>query len=191
MCRDVFTIWLGRSREMWRLRGSRGTPFSHSSGHTAWQEQTHLDRLEFLPDHGSIFIKAKFVYQPCLRSHHLLKAFEKPAWNELHPHSSCWNSLTLPITRGGPQEITVWPSQWVHPLLNQQWVWACQLHASNPLPKWELALLKAQPWVWDAGPEVSSKGNYSVTHRMTSTVTSPAKTSHPNPTPNILPLIKG
>lgn len=107
MCRDVFTIWLGRSREMWRLRGSRGTPFSRSGGHAAWQEQTHLDRLEFRPDHGSIFIKAKFVYQPCLRSHHLLKAFEKPAWNELHPHSSCWNSLTLTITRGGPREITV------------------------------------------------------------------------------------
>lgn len=95
MCRDVFTIWLGRSREMWRLGGSRrGTPSSHSSGRAAWQERTHSDRLEFLPDHQSIFIKAKFVYQPRSWSQHLLKAFEKPVWNELHPHS-CWNSLAL------------------------------------------------------------------------------------------------
>lgn len=137
MCRDVFTIWLGRSREMWGLRGSRGTPFSRSGGHAAWQEQTHLDRLEFLPDRQPIFIKAKFVYQSCSWSHHLLKAFEKPAWNELHPHSSCWKSLT-PTNRGwpgpSPYEIVVRPSQWVHPFLKPQWVWACQLHARNPLP---------------------------------------------------------
>lgn len=94
MCRDIFTIWLGRSREMWRLEGSRtGTPSSRSSGRTAWQEQICLDRLEFLPDRQSIFIKAKFVYQPRSWSHHLVKAFEKPERKELQLHS-CKNALT-------------------------------------------------------------------------------------------------